>query len=204
MNFSFFKRKKAITRHTIAFYNVENLFDPLENEDTLDADFTPKGVKRWTTHRYRRKLQQLATTISEIGTSSTGRPPDLVGVAEVENKLVLQELLATEPLKTVPYDFIHYDSADDRGIDTGLLYNKETFEVVASQAIPLVVDGGNAVPEGTRDILYVLGKLNGEPMHLFVNHWPSKRDGDLATEYKRIIAANTITGFMTDIEKKIS
>ncbi|SHI33512.1 Endonuclease/Exonuclease/phosphatase family protein [Arenibacter nanhaiticus] len=202
MNFSFFKRKKAITLHTIAFYNVENLFDPLENEGTLDADFTPKGVKRWTTHRYKRKLQQLAATISEIGLSASGCPPDLVGVAEVENKLVLQELLATGPLKKVPYDFVHYDSADERGIDTALLYNKEIFKVVSSQAIPLVLDGSNGLPESTRDILYVSGKLKGEPMHLFVNHWPSKRDGTLATEYKRIIAANTITGFMRGIQKE--
>ncbi len=200
MIFSLFKKKKKTSLHTIAFYNLENLFDAQDNPDTLDNDFTPKGFKRWTPKRYRKKVSNLAHTIVRIGMESTERPPTLVGIAEVENAKVIEDLIETGPLKKINYGYVHYDSPDERGIDTGLLYNKDYFVVLFSEPIPLMVYNGEGVRDTTRDILYVHGKLNGEPAHVFVNHWPSRRDGDVKTEYKRLEAAKTLRRKMDEIQ----
>ena len=200
MVFSLFKKKKKQSLHTVAFYNLENLFDTIDDPNTLDDDFTPHGFKKWTPKRYRNKVHKLALTISEIGLESTARPPALVGIAEVENEMVVQDLINSGPLKDLDYGYVHYDSPDERGIDTGLLYHKEFFEVLYSEPIPLMVYNLEGLRDTTRDILYVHGKLNGETVHLFVNHWPSRRDGDVATDYKRLEAAKTIKSKMAQIE----
>ena len=200
MNFSFFKKKSVNSLHTIAFYNLENLFDTVGDPDTLDDDFTPNGSRKWTPRRYQNKLSKLAKTIGEIGRESTGLPPVLVGVAEVENEKVVQDLLATDPLNGFNYHYVHYDSPDERGIDNALLYNKDNFEVISSEAIPLIVYSQTGQRDTTRDILYVYGILNGEEVHVFVNHWPSRRNGEVETDYKRIAAAKTINDYMVQIE----
>ncbi|QLG45365.1 endonuclease/exonuclease/phosphatase family protein [Costertonia aggregata] len=201
MLFPLFRRKKKDDLHTIAFYNLENLFDTKDNPNTLDDDFTPEGFKRWSTKRYKRKLYKLAKTISEIGIESSRTTPVLIGVAEVENRKVVQDLVSAEPLKEIDYGIVHYDSPDERGIDTALVYLKSNFEVLASEPITLFVDNPNGERDTTRDILYVYGRLNGEETHIFVNHWPSRRDGEDATDYKRIEAAKTLIRKMTRIEK---
>lgn len=203
MNFSFFKKKSNNSLHTIAFYNLENLFDTIDNQDTLDDDFTPNGSRKWTPKRYQRKLSKLAKTIEEIGHEAAKLPPVLVGVAEVENETVVQDLLATDPLKAYNYHYVHYDSPDERGIDNALLYNRDNFEVIGSEAIPLLVYSPSGQRDTTRDILYVHGILNGEEVHVFVNHWPSRRNGEVETDYKRITAANTINEYMVGIEESI-
>jgi len=188
--------------HTIAFYNVENLFDVVDGEHTLDDDFTPKGFKKWTKKRYAKKLSKLASVISKIGYDTINKPPILVGIAEVENEEVVKELLDTEPLKDLGYDYVHYDSPDERGIDTGLLFLKDNFKVLYSEAIPLLIDSLKGVRDTTRDILYVKGKLNGEIVHIFVNLWPSRIDGSKETDYKRIEAAKTVRKYMSTIEQE--
>lgn len=201
MRFSLFRKKKNKNLYTIAFYNLENLFDTEDNQHTLDSDFTPNGFKKWTPKRYRRKLTKLAKTIYEIGNDTNDYPPVLIGVAEAENERVLDDLILTNPLKKVDYAFVHYDSPDERGIDTGLIYNKRYFQVISSKPIPLIIDNLDGEQDTTRDILYVYGKLNGEEVHVFVNHWPSRRDGNESTEYKRIAAANRIRQEMLVIEQ---
>ncbi len=202
MVFSLFKRKKKPNLHTIAFYNLENLFGTIDDPNTLDDDFTPKGFKKWTPKRYKKKVFKLAKTISEIGVDSTERPPVLVGIAEVENEMVVQDLINADPLRNTAYHYVHYDSPDERGIDTGLLYHKEYFEVLFSEPIALMVYNAKGERDTTRDILYVHGKLNGEEVHVFVNHWPSRRTGDIETDYKRVEAAKTIKLKMTQIEEQ--
>lgn len=196
------KEKVINMTYTIAFYNLENLFDVEYDPNTLDDDFTPDGFKKWSKKRYQKKLYKLAKTISGIGFNETGKAPSLIGVAEVENDTVLEDLLLTDGLKKIPYGFVHYDSPDERGIDTALIYHKEHFEVLQSEPIVLYVDNPDGERDNTRDILYVHGKLNGEEVHIFVNHWPSRRDGDQETAYKRITAAKTIGSFMDRIEEK--
>ena len=202
MKFSLFKKKKKHSLHTIAFYNLENLFDTIDDPDTLDDDFTPEGFKKWTPKRYRKKVFKLAKTISEIGLETTEQPPALVGIAEVENELVVQDLINAGPLREIDYSYVHYDSPDERGIDTGLLYHKDYFEVLFSEPIPLLVYNPKGERDTTRDILYVHGKLNGEPVHVFVNHWPSRRDGEVETDYKRVEAAKTIKLKMAQLEEQ--
>ncbi|WP_339711235.1 endonuclease [uncultured Kriegella sp.] len=202
MLFSFFKRSKRRQLHTIAFYNLENLFDTKDDPKTLDDDFTPKGAKKWSNKRYRRKLYKLAKTISEIGNEHTTAPPALVGVAEVENKDVMEDLIGSEPLCDIDYDYVHYDSPDERGIDTALIYRKSNFTVKYSEPITLFVNNPNGERDTTRDILYVLGELNGEEVHVFVNHWPSRRNGVNETNYKRVIAAETLKRYMAKIERE--
>ena len=202
MVFSLFKKKKKPNLHTIAFYNLENLFGTIDDPKTMDDDFTPKGFKKWTPKRYKKKVFKLAKTISEIGVDSTERPPVLVGIAEVENEKAVQDLINAEPLRKTAYHYVHYDSPDERGIDTGLLYHKDYFEVLFSEPIALMVYNAEGERDTTRDILYVHGKLNGEEVHVFVNHWPSRRAGDNETDYKRVEAAKTIKLKMAQIEEQ--
>ena len=200
MLFSFLKRKPKDNLYTVAFYNLENLFDTENDPDKLDHDFTPDGFKKWSMKRYKRKVYKLAKTISEVGNKSSKTPPVLVGVAEVENARVMKDLINAEHLRDIDYGFVHYDSPDERGIDTALIFHKEFFEVLHSEPITLYVDNPDGVRDTTRDILYVYGMLNNEAVHIFVNHWPSRRDGDVETGYKRVKAAQTILAFMKKLE----
>lgn len=195
----FFNRKKDRNTHTLVFYNLENIFDTQDDPRTLDDDFTPKGVKKWTPKRYRRKLRKLANTLNKVGKSTSGRIPAFIGVAEVENRKVLKDLINTRPLNRYSMGIVHHDSPDERGIDTALLYDPECFQVIKSEAIPLLVFNEEGVRDYTRDILHVEGKLNGEQIHVFVNHWPSRRKGEEITEQRRLTASETLTGFIQGI-----
>ncbi|TLP77324.1 endonuclease [Maribacter sp. ACAM166] len=200
MRIPFFNKKAKKQRYTIAFYNLENLFDPERNTSTLDRDYTPNGLKKWTPERYHRKLSKLAKTIAKIGEEGHQYPPVLIGVAEAENKSVLRDLLDTQPMDDLDYDFIHFDSPDERGIDTGLIFRKKFFKVLHAEPLALMVNNPGGIRDTTRDILYVKGELNKEVVHIFVNHWPSRRDGDIETEYKRIVAAKQIIEKVQEIK----
>jgi hypothetical protein len=204
MNFSFFKKKKGKNIFTVGFYNLENLFDTEDDPNTLDDDFTPTGFKKWSMKRYKRKLYKLAKTISEIGDDSTVNPPVLLGVAEVENEKVIQDLIGAEPLRDIDYGYVHYDSPDERGIDTALIYLKSNFEVLYSEPITLLIFEKDGTRDTTRDILYVKGNLNKEEVHIFVNHWPSRRDGSDETNFKRVKAAETIKEYMASIDVNVA
>ena len=202
MLFPLFKRTKKKNIFTIGFYNLENLFDTEDDHRTLDDDFTAKGPKKWTKKRYRKKLFKLGKTISKIGRKTTGRSPIIVGVAEVENKRVLEDLLKSPQLNGEGYEFVHFESPDERGIDTALLYKPAYFETLHTRAIPLILEDDEGERDTTRDILYVYGKLNDEEIHLFVNHWPSRRSGEDLTAYKRMAAADKIMEHMELIERE--
>ena len=176
-------------QYTIAFYNLENLFDTINDPQTLDDDFTPSSEKKWTEKRYRKKTKKMGRVISQIGYSETTYPPLIVGLAEVENKKVLENLVDSKFLKEKEYDFVHFDSPDERGIDTALLYRKEYFEILHTEAFNLHLLNEEGIKDYTRDILYVKGKLEDETVHILVNHWPSRRKGTDETAYKRIAAA---------------
>lgn len=202
MRLSFFKKNPKKQQYTVAFYNLENLFDPERNSSTLDRDYSPTGVKKWTPERYRRKLDKLSRTIAKIGDEHHPYPPVLIGVAEAENSSVLTDLLDTKPLKELDYGFIHFDSPDERGIDTGLLYRKNYFNVLDAEPFALMVNNPDGIRDTTRDILYVKGVFNNELVHVFVNHWPSRRDGDMETEYRRILAARQIITKIKNIREE--
>jgi predicted extracellular nuclease len=192
--FSFFKSPgKNNHAYTIAFYNLENLFDTKNDPNTLDDDFTPNGKKNWSYKRYKKKLKKLANVIAQLGAEKSFYSPAIIGVVEVENQTVLNDLVTTKHLKNEHYGIVHYDSPDERGIDVALLYKKELFELLHSETFPLLLNGENGDRDYTRDVLLVKGNLNGELVYTIVNHWPSRRSGTNVSEEKRIKAAQLVT-----------
>ena len=173
----------------IAFYNVENLFDTINQPGKMDRDFTPEGRYLWDTEKYTDKLDKLAWVISRLGTERTPDGAAIVGLSEVENRRVLEDLAARPELKDRNYQVVHYESPDFRGIDNALFYNPEYFEYISSRALPFEMEREDGSMERTREVLLVTGRLLGEKVHIMVNHWPSRRGGEEATRYKRIHGA---------------
>lgn len=186
--------------YTIGFYNLENLFDTENDLKTDDDDFTAEGELNWHSGRYDRKLYKLGKVISTIGYGASKKAPVIMGLAEVENAAVVAGLLETKHLKNHDFAHIHYDSPDNRGIDTALIYQKRFFEPLSSTVEPVLIVEKNGERDFTRDILHVEGKLNGERMHILVNHWPSRREGEVETRYKRIEAAKTVHKIVNKIK----
>ena len=174
---------------TLAFYNVENLFDTLNDSLTNDDERTPESALRWTPERYAQKLKNCARVLADIGRDQTRRLPDLIGLCEVENRQVLEDLIRQAPLAEGDYGIVHEDSPDHRGIDVALLYRKEHFIVVEQEFRELLLKTRENRPRNTRDQLIVSGLLNGEPMYISVNHWPSRSGGQSSTAHYRMQAA---------------
>ncbi|KEZ92343.1 endonuclease/exonuclease/phosphatase family protein [Nonlabens ulvanivorans] len=192
--------QQAFEQYTVAFYNLENLFDVHNDEDILDQDFTAQGRKQWTPQRYQKKLQKLSEAISKVGVLQTGKLPAIIGVAEVENEKVLEDLIQQPKLVKGDYGIIHYNSPDERGIDVALLYSKKIFTVQSSTPIAVDVTMPNDEPDRTRDILYVKGFLSGMPLHIYVNHWPSRRDGADSTNEKRVTVAKQLMDHINHVD----
>lgn len=195
-----FKQSKKIT--TIAFYNVENLFDTKDNPKTLDDNYTIDGKYKWTNKRYRTKIKKLGSVISQLGLNRSKFPPAIVGLVEVENAKVVQDLVNSSNLKKQHYGFVHHDSPDERGIDVALLYKKQAFEFLASETFALYIENEPGIRDYTRDVLKVTGNLHGELVHILVNHWPSRRDGAETSEHKRIKAAELNRTIISKIRDK--
>ncbi|MEZ4855419.1 MAG: endonuclease [Gelidibacter sp.] len=185
--------------HTIAFYNIENLFDVNDDPLTNDNDFLPSSAKHWDKKRYERKLYKSGLVISKIGFDALQKPPTIIGLAEIENDAVLENLIQTSELKPYNYGFVHYDSSDERGIDVALLYNKDDFTLEHSETFEVLIKDDFDVRDYTRDILLVSGVLEGEKLHFIVNHWPSRHEGSDVTAFKRKIAANKVIEIITKI-----
>jgi len=176
---------------SVAFYNLENLYDYVDDPLIFDEDRTPEGKDHWTQEIYRDKLKNMAYAISRIGIDQAQQPPVLLGLCELENLRVLEDLVKEPVLSKQQYGIIHYDSPDRRGIDVGLLYQPRYFVPKHSVSHELVLHDRED-PERqiyTRDQLVVSGSLEGEEIHLIVNHWPSRSGGASASSYKREQAA---------------
>lgn len=175
---------------SIGFYNLENLFDTIDSPTTNDVDFLPQGRLAWNTERYLSKQANMAKVISQLATELSPDGVALLGVAEIENRKVLEDLVAQPELKDRKYQIVHYESPDERGIDVGLLYQPKYFQVLGSRAAPVALkDPKTGVVDYTRDILYVAGKFDGEPIHVMVGHWPSRRGGEAGSGWMRAAAA---------------
>lgn len=172
-----------------AFYNLENLFDTKDDPKTLDDDFTKTSGMEWTEKRFRNKIKKLGSVIQQIGYEDVGFPPVLVGVAEVENRYVLEQLVASKFLQQKNYGILHFDSPDERGIDTGLLYRKKYVTVLDQKACPVFIENENGQRDYTRDILYAHLEIDGHPFYVLVNHWPSRRAGTALTAPRRLAVA---------------
>lgn len=200
MILNFFKSKAK--KHTIAFYNIENLFDIYDDDLTRDDDFLPTAEKRWTVKRYKNKLKKIGFVIANIGQKESQKHPALVGLAEIENEAVLKDLIESKHLKTFPYDFVHFDSPDERGIDVALLYDKTIFKLAHAESFALHLYDDDGDKDHTRDILLVSGLFKGLELHILVNHWPSRRSGDVETEHKRIAASERVSEIVASIQDK--
>ncbi len=193
------KSTQDLNTHCIAFYNLENLFDTKDDVLTGDNDFLPYSRKRWTDKRFQNKIKKLGATISKIGKDKTINAPTILGVAEVENRAVMEALIESEDLGDINYGIVHYDSSDERGIDVGLIYNKNHFEVLHSETFVVYLEDEDGERDYTRDILLVSGKLQDETIHILVNHWPSRRDGEDETNHKRVTAAQKVAEIISKI-----
>ncbi len=197
---NFFKSKSK--KHTIGFYNIENLFDVYDDDFTRDDDFLPTSEKRWTVKRYRNKLRKIGFVISNIGQEETKKHPAILGLAEVENADVLTDLVNSKHIEDFKYKFVHYDSPDERGIDVALLYDDTVFKVAHSETFSLELFDEDGKIDHTRDILLASGLFEGLELHILVNHWPSRRSGDNETEYKRMKASSKLSEIITNIKGK--
>lgn len=181
----------------IAFYNFENLYDTINQIDVQDDEFTPTGTKNYTPAVYNEKLTHLSRVISEIGIEVNPDGPAILGVAEIENRSVLEDFANQPAVKSRNYQIAHYDSKDERGVDVALFYNPKYFRVIKSRA--LYVNMGNIEDKGaTRDVLWVNGLLSGEEVNIFVAHWPSRRGGEEVSAAKRAAAAATARKYIID------
>ena len=184
-------------RFTVMFCNVENLFDTINDPHKLDDEFTPEGSKKWNTKRYFKKINDLSKVIFSVDSVEL---PDLVGLAEIENNTVLEDLISSKPLKKGKYSIIHEESPDIRGIDVALLYRRKAFEEISHKAFP-VIDSLDKKFK-TRDILYVKGIAEStDTLNIFVNHWSSRIGGDAKTEPKRLLSANVLRRAVDSIRK---
>jgi predicted extracellular nuclease len=168
----------------IAFYNVENLFDTIDEPMTIDSEYMPNSKLRWTKERYEAKLKNVAKVIDSLGF------PSILGMVEVENRRVLNDLTALPTIKAKNYGIAQFESPDERGIDCALLYKKSDFDF--KKAKPHSIHFPNNDPDRTRDILEVSGILRGLPVTIFVNHFPSRSGGASASESKRVFVAQVL------------
>ena len=173
----------------IAFYNLENLYDTINNPITMDDEFTPSGEKHYTSDIYFNKLFKLAYVLKDLGLKYHPRGAAIIGVAEIENDTVLHNLVNHFLLKPKGYQFIHFDSKDIRGVDVALLYQPDFFHPYSAQALEVNLPSHAKEAYYTRDILYVKGQLSGEELHIYVNHWPSRRGGEERSAPARAAAA---------------
>lgn len=189
--FLFSQTEKEFKINTIAFYNLENLFDYEDDPITFDDDRTPEGKDHWTREIYEAKLANMAKVLSEIGADVTGTSPAIIGISEIENRRVLEDLLNQKPLVNKNYGIVHFDSPDRRGIDVALLYEKNVFIPTNSKAYELFLydDDDKTKRIYTRDQLLVSGMFDGEKIHVIVNHWPSRSGGEALSRTKRLKAA---------------
>ena len=187
--------KEIVHNETILtmFYNVENLFDTINNTDTNDDEFIPTSEKKWNSTRYYHKINQLSKVFSSlIKDKNINKMPAFIGLCEIENKQVINDLLKTPTFSNHNYKIIHKDSPDKRGIDCALLYNKK-IQLLYYDFI--LVNNPNA-KRPTRDILYAKFKLHDNTVNLFINHWPSRWGGQEESNYKRVYAAKILRDYI--------
>ncbi|WP_447641735.1 MULTISPECIES: endonuclease/exonuclease/phosphatase family protein [Chitinophagaceae] len=177
---------------TIAFYNVENLYDTVDNTLVDDEDFLLTGRKRYSAEIYREKIGHIARVLNEIGNDLSAHTTAFVGLAEVENDTVLTDLVQHPLLVQKEWQFIHFDSRDRRGVDVALLYNPKLFHVRSAKPLFVTIPSNTKSAHFTRDILYVEGLLLDEKIHLYVNHWPSRVGGEARSYPARAAVAQSL------------
>src|SRR5690606_21996233 len=173
------QEQKTFKIHTIAFYNLENLFDTINDPNKFDESSPIMELKSNRYDVYRKKVKNMARVLAGIGKHVTNNSPAIIGISEIENREVLEDVINDSVLKDKNYGIVHYHSPDARGIDVALLYQKNLFTPMATSSHELkIYDHITRKRIYTRDQLLVSGDLEGERMHVIVNHWPSRSGGE--------------------------
>lgn len=188
--------QQDLQTYNIGFYNVENLFDTIDDPKTEDEWFLPTSETEWNSEKYIKKLADLSKVIDAMNSEVGG--PDIIGLCEVENFEVVKDLVSQAVLKDSYYDIVHFDSPDARGIDVAALYNTTKFKLLDSQPILLSIADDESYR--TRDILYCKFEVINSKniLHVYVNHWSSRRGGAEASSYKRENAAKTLKNHISE------
>ena len=173
---------------SIGFWNVENLFDLIDDPEKRDEEFALNGRKNVTQEIYELKIKNSVEVLKDLDV-------DILGLCEVENMNVLNDL--NNAFTEVEYGIIHYESPDERGIDNALFYNPSKFRVLSSKPIANILSGDDK----TRDILYVKGIFNRSLIHIFVNHWPSNYGGKEKSIPKRNSTSKLLLGEIQKVKK---
>lgn len=182
----------------VAHYNVENLFDTINDPKIQDEEFLPESESKWTSERYAYKLAQLSKVIESM---NGGMGPHVLGLCEVENAGVVADLAKKASNKSRKYNYIHFDSPDGRGIDVALLYQPKFLKVTAKQSLRVTLPGEGSRP--TRDVLVIRGRMpNKQVVHVLVNHWPSRRGGQDDSEPARMAAAAVVRRAVDSIHRQ--
>lgn len=171
--------QKKLAAYGVGFYNVENLFDTERDESIYDEEFTPQGPYSWTMPKYKKKLANIAYVIDKLGKEYVPSGLAILGVSEIENRRVLEDLVQTEPIKDKGFKIVHYDSPDRRGVDVALLYDPAQFKLISSKIYPY--NHPTDTSFRSRDQLLVSGTLAGDLVHVIVGHWPSRYGGGKST-----------------------
>ncbi len=192
-----------INQLSIGFYNLENLFDTIDTPEVKDTEFTPGAAKKWNTSLYNEKIEHMARAISKVAIINSPEGLAVVGLCEMENKEVLENLVSHPLLKERNYKIAHINSPDKRGIDVALIYQASKFEMESCFAFPLKIEG--RLNFYSRDQLLVSGKLLGEKVYFLVNHWPSRSGGEERSRPYRIAAGDlsrSIADFILGMDSK--
>ncbi|MFA7116185.1 MAG: hypothetical protein WC140_02965 [Bacteroidales bacterium] len=191
--------QKTIEKDTlkVMFWNVENYFDIYDDPNIIDEEFLPTSDKHWNSNRYNKKRDDIAKTII-AASGKLGEMPILIGVSEIENYKVLNDLIKKTSLSKYDYKIVHKDSPDHRGIDCALLYRESAFKVKSAEYLKVVLQDKN---HPTRDIVHVYGysKDLKIKVHVYVNHWPSKWGGAEKTNPNRIAAAKVLANSIKNV-----
>ena len=173
----------------IMFYNLENLYDTSKDEVSDDEEFTPTGIKRWNAIKYQTKLANLSNVFAAVS-GLPGGFPAIVGVSEIENDTVLEDLLSQKRMEAANYRYVHYDSKDARGVDVALFFRPDKFKLLGSEPVKLVLRSGREYIG--RDVLCVWGRLCDEMFCFYVCHFLSRRAGVSSSEGFRRAGAETV------------
>lgn len=174
-------QEKRYEVYGVGFYNLENLFDTIHDYGKNDYEYLPDGTNKWGTLKYTNKLKNMATVLNEMATDVIPVGMAAVGVSEVENSRVLEDLVNHEILAPRGWDFVHIEGPDKRGVDCALLYNPQLFKPVNSKLAPYTTEDNDTTYK-TRGFLIVSGEMGGELVHIIVNHWPSRYASSPARE----------------------
>lgn len=196
---------KKVATFGVAFYNLENLFDTINNNGKYDLEFSPEGSRKWDGKKYWSKIKNLSYAISQMTTKTTPMGPAVIAVSEIENKSVLEDLVAADAIKDWNLQIVHHDSPDLRGVDVSLLYNPSFFRVLKVENHKLEVEKRPNFL--TRDQMCVIGLMGTKAtgysrVAIIVNHWPSRRGGEAESSWLREAAAELNAKIAADLNKK--